>query len=178
MSRYPTANWWQEVRMMIDKPGYGHACSFKELEVYRISEDISRKIFARSKEFPKEERYALTDQIRRASRSVGAQIAESWAKRKYRKHFISKLSDADAEQMETQHWVQQAFQCGYLCEESAKEILAELERLGRMLNSMMKKAGEFCRSDDGSISERSTYYGHPSKSASKGAIGSGLAELR
>ncbi len=163
---------------MIDKRGYGHAFSFKELEVYRISEDISRRIFALSKEFPKEERYALTDQIRRASRSVGAQIAEAWAKRRYRKNFISKLSDADAEQMETQHWVQQAFQCGYLCEESAKEILADLERLGRMLDSMMKKAGEFCRSDVGSISERLTHYGHPSKSASNGAIGSGLARPR
>ena len=153
---------------MIDKPRYGHACSFKDLEVYLIAQDISRKIFARSKEFPKEERYALTDQIRRASRSVGAQIAEAWAKRKYRKHFISKLSDADAEQMETQHWVQQAFQCGYLREESAKEILEELERLGRMLNSMMKKAGEFCRSDAGSISECTEYYGYPSDALSTG----------
>jgi len=148
---------------MIDRLGYGHAFSFKDLEVYRISDGISRKIFALSREFPKEERYALTDQIRRASRSVGAQIAEAWAKRKYHKHFVSKLSDADAEQMETQHWVQQAFQCGYLSEESAKKILAELEKLGRMLNSMMKRAGEFCRNDAVSISEDSAYYGHPSK---------------
>ena len=69
---------------------------------------------------------------------------------------MSKLSDADAEQMETQHWVQQAFQCGYLCEKSAKEISGELEGLGRMLNSMMQKAGAFCRSDVDSISERPT----------------------
>ena len=136
---------------MINRRGYGPASSFKELEVYRVSENISHKIFALSKNFPKEERYALTDQIRRASRSVGAQIAEAWAKRRYRKHFVSKLSDADAEQMETQHWVQQACQCGYLCEESAKEISGELEELGRMLNSMMQKAGAFCRSDVDSI---------------------------
>lgn len=134
---------------MIHKRVYEHASSFRDLEVYRISEDITNKVFAFSKEFPAEERFSLTDQIRRASRSVGAQIAEARAKRRYRKHFISKLSDADAEQMETQHWAHQASQCGYLAERDAGEVLAELERLGRMLNSMMKKAGKFCRSEEG-----------------------------
>ena len=162
---------------MIDNREYGHAFSFNELEVYRISENISRRIFGLSNEFPKEERYALTDQIRRASRSVGAQIAEAWAKRRYRKHFISKLSDADAEQMETQHWVQQAFQCGYMSEKDAREILAELKRVGRMLNSMMNKSRAFCSNELDSISERWTYYGRPSKSASTGVLGCRLAEL-
>lgn len=77
--------------------------SFKELAVYKLSRQLSKEIFELSKKFPKEEMYSLTDQIRRASRSIGAQIAEAWAKRKYEKHFVSKLTDADGEQQETQH---------------------------------------------------------------------------
>jgi hypothetical protein len=77
-----------------------HAGSFRDLIVYRKAKEVSRAIFELSKSFPKEETYSLTDQIRRAVRSVGAQIAEAWAKRRYEKHFVSKLSDADAEQRE------------------------------------------------------------------------------
>lgn len=91
-----------------------HAASFQELKVYRKARGISRTVFDVSKSFPKEETYSMTDQIRRASRSVGAQIAEAWAKRRYERHFISKLSDADAEQMETQHWLGEALGCHYI----------------------------------------------------------------
>jgi len=77
--------------------------SFRDLEVYKLAREVSKEIFLLSKEFPKEEKYSLTDQIRRSSRSVGAQIAEAWGKRKYELHFISKLTDADSEQLETQH---------------------------------------------------------------------------
>lgn len=79
------------------------ANSFRDLEVYKLSREFSKEIFDLTKRFPPEERYSLTDQIRRSSRSVGAQIAEAWAKRRYEKHFVSKLTDADGEQQETQH---------------------------------------------------------------------------
>ena len=74
-----------------------HAKSFRDLVVYQKAKKVSRAIFELSKSFPKEETYSLIDQIRRASRSIGAQIAEAWAKRRYARHFVSKLTDADAE---------------------------------------------------------------------------------
>jgi four helix bundle protein len=99
-----------------------------------------------SRVFPKEEIYSLTDQVRRSSRSIGAQIAEAWAKRRYEKHFISKLSDADGEQLETQHWIETAEDCGYLSSSQAIEVNEGLSEIGRMLNSMMSKADQFCSS--------------------------------
>ncbi|MCL4179396.1 MAG: four helix bundle protein [Verrucomicrobia bacterium] len=82
-----------------------YARSFKDLRVHQKAREVSQVVFKLTKTFPKEEMYSLTDQIRRSARSVGAQIAEAWGKRRYEKHFVSKLTDADAEQMETQHWV-------------------------------------------------------------------------
>lgn len=87
--------------------------SFKDLEVYKLSRQLAKEIFEVSKKFPKEEMYSLTDQVRRSSRSIGAQIAEAWAKRRYEKHFVSKLTDADGEQQETQHWIETALDCSY-----------------------------------------------------------------
>ncbi len=84
---------------------------YRELEVYKLSRQLAKEIFEVSKKFPKEEMYSLTDQVRRSSRSVGAQIAEAWAKRKYEKHFVSKLTDADGEQQETQHWIETSLDC-------------------------------------------------------------------
>jgi four helix bundle protein len=78
-----------------------YAESFRDLIVYQKAKAVSRKIFELSKTFPREETYSLTDQIRRSSRSIGAQIAEAWGKRRYKKHFISKLTDSDSEQLET-----------------------------------------------------------------------------
>jgi len=75
---------------------------------------LAKEIFSITKSFPRDEMFSLTDQIRRSSRSVGAQIAEAWAKRKYEKHFISKLTDADGEQQETQHCIEIALDCTYL----------------------------------------------------------------
>jgi four helix bundle protein len=124
-----------------------YAASFRELKVYKKSKQISREVFDLSKSFPKEETYSMTDQIRRASRSIGAQIAEAWAKRRYERHFISKLSDADAEQMETQHWLGEASDCRYVDSKRAESLLVELQQLGRMLNSMMEKSRLFCRAD-------------------------------
>ena len=85
-----------------------YAKSFKALRVYQKAREVSRLVSLLSKAFPREEAYSLTDQLRRAARSIGAQIAEAWGKRRYEKHFVSKLTDADAEKMETQHWVGEA----------------------------------------------------------------------
>ena len=118
--------------------------SFRDLEVYKLSRQLSKEIFEISKKFPKEEMYSLTDQIRRSSRSVGAQIAEAWGKRNYEKHFISKLTDADAEQLETQHWIETALHCLYISKETAEGLLQQCASIGKMLNSMMNKAASFC----------------------------------
>ncbi|MCJ7500636.1 four helix bundle protein [bacterium] len=121
-----------------------HIKSFKELNVYQKAFELSKVIFEITKTFPKEESYSLTDQIRRSSRSIGAQIAEAWAKRRYERHFISKLTDADAEQMETRHWMHIACSCGYIREEVFQSLVTELDSIGRMLHTMIKKSGTFC----------------------------------
>ena len=117
-----------------------YARSFKDLRVYQKATEVSRAVFRLTKTFPKEEMYSLTDQLRRAARSVGSQIAEAWVKRRYEKHFVSKLTDADAEQMETQHWVGEALNCAYISSADAAQLNSGLEEIGRMLNSMMEKA--------------------------------------
>ena len=119
--------------------------SFRDLEVYKLSRQLSGEIFEISKKFPKEEMYSLTDQIRRSSRSVGSQIAEAWAKRKYEKHFVSKLTDADGEQLETQHWIETALDCLYISREIANNLLRNYSSVGKMLNSMISKAESFCK---------------------------------
>jgi len=135
-----------------------HAKSFRDLSVYQKAKTVSRAIFETSKSFPREESYSLTDQIRRSSRSIGAQIAEAWAKRRYERHFISKLTDADAEQMETQHWLSEACDCQYLDPNQAKELTEELLQIGRMLNSMMEKAHLFCGQSRNVIREETAEY--------------------
>lgn len=82
--------------------------------------------------------------MRRSSRSIGAQIAEAWGKRRYEKHFVSKITDADAEQYETQHWIEMAVNCGYLREDNTNELCDKLSKIGRMLNSMIVKSASFC----------------------------------
>lgn len=118
--------------------------SFRDLEVYKLARQLAKEIFEISKTFPKEEMYSLTDQIRRASRSIGGQIAEGWGKRRYERHFISKLTDADGEQLETQHWIETALDCKYLHQEKAQELLQKCYSIGKMLYSMIDKANTFC----------------------------------
>lgn len=120
--------------------------SYRELEVYKSSRELSLIVYRISKGFPSEERYSLTDQIRRSSRSVGAQIAESWGKRRYINHFVSKLTDADAEQFETQHWIEVAFDCNLVSEEEKTTVLVLCRSLNQMLNAMISKADLFCKS--------------------------------
>ena len=133
-----------------------YARNFRELVVYQRTFDLSRKVFE-LKAFPEDEKFSLTSQIRRSSRSVGAQIAEAWAKRKYERHFVSKLTDADGEQMETQHWVRTAFSCGYLERAAASVLMDELEQVGRLLQGMMDKAESFC--SNSRIAEAPSAYG-------------------
>ena len=121
-----------------------HATTFRDLVVYQKSRSVSKRIFVVSKGFPKDEMYSLTDQVRRSSRSIGAQIAEAWGKRRYQRHFVSKLTDADAELQETQHWIDSAQDCGYLTTAEASDLNNELNQIGRMLNSMIAKADVFC----------------------------------
>ena len=135
-----------------------YARSFKELRVHQKAREVSQLVFRLSKVFPREETYSLTDQFRRAARSVGAQIAEAWGKRRYEKHFVSKLTDADAEQMETQHWVGEALDCGYLSAGDAGQLNSSLEEIGRMLNSMMEKSGSFCDPNDRALREDTPEY--------------------
>lgn len=94
--------------------GLKHADSFRDLIVYQKSRQLQREIFKITKSFPREEMFSWTDQIPRSSRSIEANISEAWAKRRYEKHFISKLTDADGEQLETQDWIETAFDCEYI----------------------------------------------------------------
>lgn len=122
-----------------------HVNSFRELEVYKLTRQLAKIIFELSRNFPREETYSLTDQVRRSSRSVGAQIAEAWSKRKYERHFVSKLTDADGEQQETQHWFEIAYDCGYLTEVDLRELSKGWTSVGKMLYSMMNKSSQFCK---------------------------------
>ena len=88
--------------------------SFRDLRVYKLAFELQQEIFRITKRFPAEERYALTDQVRRSSRSIGANIAEAWQKRRYVAHFVSKLTDADGEQAETQHSLYTSVACDYV----------------------------------------------------------------
>jgi len=107
----------------------------RDLEVYKESFDLAMQIFQKSKPFPKEERYSLTDQVRRSSRSVCANLAEAWRKRRYQAWFISKLSDAEAEVAETQVWLEFAVQCDYLKPEIGKELFVSYENiLGKIIS--------------------------------------------
>ena len=118
--------------------------SFRDLNVYKLAMELQQEIFVLSQSFPKEELYSLTDQARRASRAVGANIAESWHKRRYPAHFVSKLTDADAEQAETQHWLDTARACEYVSSLRHKALQEKCERIGKMLGKMMSQPDSFC----------------------------------
>ena len=136
----------------------GYAKSFKDLIVYQKARKLAKEVFEATRVFPREEMYSLTDQFRRSSRSVGAQIAEAWGKRRYEKHFHSKLTDADSEQNESQHWVQVALDCEYIPADVAQRMNDALHEIGRMLNRMMDKADLFCSPTPASIKEAPAEY--------------------
>lgn len=116
----------------------------QDLEAYRAAYALAMEIVRASKAWPAEERYSLTDQVRRSSRSVCANLSESWAKRRYVAHFTSKLTDADGENLETQTWLNFARDCGYLDEGVFAEFIQASEEVGRLLGGMLAKPDSFC----------------------------------
>ena len=117
--------------------------SAKELKVYKAAYELSMEIFEISKTWPPEEKYSLTDQIRRSSRSVCSNLREGWAKRRYEAHFISKLTDADGENSETDTWLDFAKDCGYLEEKEYKRLSEKSREVGKMLGSMLRNPEPF-----------------------------------
>ena len=115
----------------------------RDLKVFQLAYKLAMEIFNESKSFSKDERFSLTDQIRRSSRSVAANIAEGFRKRQYPKMFVSKLADSDGEVAETQVWLDFARDCGYLPEKSHDELVKGYEEVGRMLGSMMSTPEKF-----------------------------------
>lgn len=115
----------------------------RDLKVYQLAYKLAMEIFSESKSFPKDERYSLTDQIRRSSRSVPANIAEGFRKRQYPNMFISKLADADGESTETQVWLDFARDCGYLSPERQAELTKGYAEVGKMLGGMISSPEKF-----------------------------------
>jgi four helix bundle protein len=121
---------------------------FKELIVYKKAFQVAMEIYKLSKNFPKEEKFSLTDQIRRSSRSVCANIAEAYRKRMYVRHFISKLTDSDAENSETLVWLDFALECNYLEKETHTRLQKETDEIGRLLNYMIQNPEKFgCKNE-------------------------------
>jgi four helix bundle protein len=118
---------------------HGH----RDLKVFQLAYNLAMHIFKNSKIFPQEERYSLTSQIRRSSRSVAANIAEGFRKRQYPSMFVSKLADSDAEATETQVWLDFARDCGYLSTDDHKELVGRYEQVGMMLHSMIEHPERF-----------------------------------
>ena len=117
--------------------------SFRKLKAFEFGFELAMDIFEISKLFPKEETYSLTDQIRRSSRSVCANIAEAYRKRKYTKHFISKLSDSDAENAETLTWLEFALACKYISKETKIKLEEKNIAIGKLLNYMINNSEKF-----------------------------------
>lgn len=116
---------------------------FTGLIVYQKSSELAGRLFVLSKRWPPEERYSLTDQIRRVARSVGANISEAWGKRRYEAHFVSKLTDADAENHEVEHWLLSAHRDGYISMDELTNLLAAKREVGKMLGSMIQNPDPF-----------------------------------
>jgi len=121
--------------------------SAKDLEVYKSAYELAMRIFELSKSWPKEEKYALIDQVRRSSRSVCANLREAWAKRRYPAHFLSKITDADAENSETDTWLEFAKDSGCLSVEQHEQLAGKAATVGRMLGTMLKNHESFCQND-------------------------------
>ena len=119
----------------------------KDLAVYKLGYQLAMEVFELTKRFPSEEKYALTSQIRRSSRSVCLNLREAWAKRRYEAHFASKLTDCDGENSETDSSLDFAQACGYISNEEHQRLTSCCAEIGRMLGGMMKKSESFRASD-------------------------------
>ena len=120
--------------------------SFRDLKVYQRARSEAQRIFKLSQPFPREERFSLTDPIRRSSRAVKSMIAEAWAHRRYPASFVSKLTDALGEANETQSWLDDALDCGYITPAQHGDHDDAWQSLGGMINNTIEKADDFCRS--------------------------------
>lgn len=121
---------------------------FKELTVYKKAFALAMEIFEITKKFPDEEKYSLTLQIRKSSRSVYGSIAEAYRKRMYEAHFVSKSTDADMENSETSVWIDTAFNCKYINEETKNELTRKVEEIGRLLNHMIENPERYLRAEN------------------------------
>jgi four helix bundle protein len=130
------------------------ARSFRDLRVYQSAFAIAADIHQLTKGFPNEEKYSLTDQMRRSSRSVCANIAEAWRKRRYPKSFVSKLSDADGEACETQVWLDLSLHFGYIQPEFHDQLVKQCDHIGAQLSLMMDEPEKWARKTAGSSDRR------------------------
>ena len=121
------------------------ARSFRELKVYEKAREAAKQVFVVTKGFPREERYALTDQIRRSSRAVKAMLAEAWARRRYKAAFINKIDEALGEANETQSWLDDALDAQYLAAADFKDLNERYQAIGGMLSRMIDRADDFCK---------------------------------
>jgi four helix bundle protein len=133
---------WGEIE---DQEGrFAMASSFKELRVWQNAMDSAMVIFELTKKFPREERFSMTDQVRRSTRSTASNIAEAWRKRRYVAAFISKLSDAEAEAAESQTWIEFALRCGYVDSETAQKLDGRYEEILAQISIMIRDADRWC----------------------------------
>ena len=130
---------------MMDAKETGRIETVRDLKVYRKAFDAAMEIFELTKNFPKEETYSLTDQIRRASRSVCTNLSEGWRKRRYKAVFLNKLTDSGQEAAETQTWLEFSLHCSYIDEATFLRLDENYEHIFAMLSTMEKKADSFCR---------------------------------
>jgi four helix bundle protein len=117
--------------------------SFRDLKVYQKAFKLAMDIFKMTKDFPEEEKYALTTQIRKSSRSVCSSIGEGYRKRKYQAHFVSKMTDSDMENSETQVWLDFSLSCKYIKGDMYNEYFERSEEIGRMLNHMIENPEKY-----------------------------------
>jgi four helix bundle protein len=122
--------------------------SAKDLVVYQKAYGLAMEIYQTSKSWPAEEKYSLTDQARRSSRSVCANLRECWSKRRYQAHFLSKLADADGENSETDTWLDFAKDCGYIPAQAHTKLTTDCREIGAMLGSMIKNPTPFLQTSD------------------------------
>jgi four helix bundle protein len=121
------------------------AASFRDLRVYQLARGASTEVFQVSQNFPREERFALTDQIRRSARATKAMISEAWARRRYRAVFINKVDEALGEATETRSWLDDALDCGYLDAEQFQKMERDWLSIASMLARMIDRASDFCK---------------------------------
>ena len=120
--------------------------SFRDLIAYQKARSAAAEVFRITRHFPAEERYSLTDQVRRSSHAVAAMISEAWGRRRYEAVFVNKLSEAQGEATESQSWLDNALDCGYISKSEHARLDALFQELGAVLQGMIDRSGTFCRS--------------------------------